>query len=90
MTKTNRVLTEQEVDEQMRLTIKKELLAYIHDATPRSKKVDDLIEMWKQVNTNLQLVCAERKLQMRFLEMLPKDLRESEIKQMRPVMLPRA
>ena len=88
--RTNRVLTEQEIDEQMRLSIKKELLAYCHDVMPRSAKIDDLIEMWKQVNTNLQLVCAERKLQMRFLEMLPKKLKEAEINRIRPLMLKKA
>ena len=88
--RTQRVLTESETDEQLRLSIKRELLAYLHDAVPRSSKIDDLIDMWKQVNTNLQLVCAERKLQMRFLEMLPKEIREAEIKQMRPLMLRKA
>ena len=88
--RTQRVLTESETDEQLRLSIKRELLAYLHDAVPRSAKIDDLIDMWKQVNTNLQLVCAERKLQMRFLEMLPKEIKESEIKQMRSLMLRKA
>ena len=90
MAKTQRVLTEQEIDEQMRLQIKKELLAYIYDAVPRSAKIDDLIKMWQQANVHIQLVLAERKMQMRFLEMLPKAIKESEVKRLRQVMLQKA
>jgi len=87
MAKTQRVLTEYELDEQMRLSIKKELLAYMHDGIPRSQKITDLIEMWKQVNVQLQLVCADRKLKMRFLEMLPKTEKEKQISRLQTLML---
>jgi len=90
MAKANRVLTEGEIDEQLRLGIKKELLAYINDAVPYSQKIDVLIEAWKQVNTNLQLICAERKRQMRFLEMMPKTEREIWVTKLCQVMLPSA
>jgi hypothetical protein len=88
MAKAQRVLTERELSEQLRLGIKKELLAYIHNAIPRSQKIDDLIELWKQVNTELQMMCADRKRQMRFLELLPKEQRTKEIKRLQRQMLP--
>jgi hypothetical protein len=88
MAKAERVLTEMEIDEQMRLSLKKELLAYIKDAVPYSKKVETMIELWKQVNTQLQIKGAERKRQMQFLLMLPKQLRDKEIKRVTEKMLP--
>ena len=88
MAKARRVLTERELDEQIRLGLKNELLAYIHSAIPKSQKTDDLIKMWQQVNVQIQLLLAERKLKMRFLEMLSKNDRESEVKRLRQSMLP--
>ena len=90
MPKVKRALTEHELDEQIRLQIKKELLAYIHDAVPRSAKIDDLVRMWQQVNVDIQMVLAERKMQMRFLEMLPKGIREKEVNRLRQLMLQKA
>ena len=88
MAKARRVLTERELDEQIRMGLKKELLAYIHCTMPASKRTDDLIKMWQQVNVQIQLVLAERKRQMRFLEMMSKNERDAEIKRMRQSMLP--
>lgn len=88
MAKAQRVLTEREIDEQMRLGIKQGLLDYIHDKVPHSKKIENLIDMWKQVNTQLQMMCAERKRQMNFLLMMPKAEREKEIKRLRQKLLP--
>jgi hypothetical protein len=87
MAKTQRVLTEGELREQLRLSIKKQLLAFAHGAVPYSQTIAVLIEIWKQLNTEDQLLGAERKRMMRFLEMLPKEERVKEIKRLQQQLL---
>lgn len=89
MAKAQRVLTEVEIDEQLRLGIKKEALAIVKNAEPYSKhRIDTVLRSWREVNTQLQIDLAIRRMQMHYLTMLPKDLREKEIIKAASKMLP--
>jgi len=85
---TQRILSEHELNEQIGISIKKELLAYIKDGVPRSQKTADMIEIWKQHNTELQIKEAALNRYARMLQMLPSVERTVEIKRIRQLMLP--
>jgi hypothetical protein len=85
---TKRVLTEQELSEQIRLSTKKELLAYIKDGAPRSKKIDDCMEIWRQINSEMQLRQAALNRYSRLLQMLPPKERVQEIQKTKRLMSP--
>jgi len=86
--KTQRILSEDEINEQIGISLKKELLAYIKDSVPRSQKTADMIEIWKQHNTELQVKEAALNRYARILHMLPTKERIAEINKLRRVMLP--
>jgi hypothetical protein len=63
-------------------------LAYIKDGVPRSDKVDDLIELWRQINTEMQLRQAALNRYSRLLQMLPPKERLAEIQKTKQLMQP--
>jgi len=83
-----RKLSEDEITEQMRLSLKKELLAYSKDAIPKSQKIDDLIEIWKQLNTETQLKQAMLNRITRILQMLSPEQKLAWIKENKKLLLP--
>lgn len=83
-----RQLSERELNEQIRLSAKKEILAFLKDGVPKSPKFDDAIECWKQSTTELQLHQAALNRFQRIVQMLPPKEREREIKKVLTRMLP--
>lgn len=85
---TQRKLSENELTEQMRISLKKELMAYCKDGVPRSKKIDDMIEIWRQLNSEMQLTQAAFNRFARILQMLSPEERSAEINKHKKLLLP--
>lgn len=83
-----RVLSEDELNEQLRISAKKELLAYFKDGVPRSKKIDDAHEHLKIQVTELQVRQGDRNNLTRRLQMLPPEERLALMKRNKTLMLP--
>lgn len=81
--KTQRVLTEQELNEQIRLSIKKNLLAYIKEGIPRSERVNDELEIWKQINTEMQIQQAALNRYAKLLNLMSPKERTNEINRLK-------
>jgi hypothetical protein len=88
MAKAQRILSEAEVTEQIRVSTKKEILAYLKDGVPRSKKVDDAIELWKLINTEQHTKQAALNRLVNVLRMLPPNERLAEINKTKKLLLP--
>ena len=85
-----RVLSEEELSEQIRISAKKEILAVLKDGVPRSKKFEDAVDNLKIAVTELQLRQAARNNYVRLLQMLPAKERLAEIDRIKKIMLPPA
>ncbi len=83
-----RVLTEDELSEQMRISSKKEILAVLKDGIPRSQKFEDALETLKLSVAELQLRQAARNNYVRLLQMLPPKDRVLEVERIKKRMLP--
>ena len=87
MAVSQRKLSENELTEQIRISLKKELLVYCKDGMPRSQKIDDLIEMWKQLNTEMQMDQAMFNRAVKILQMLPDKNKLAEINKHKKLLL---
>ena len=80
-------MSEDELDNRLRLGTKKNVLALIEAGKVDDKKMKGFLASWKQINLEMQMKAAERARQMRFLQMLPKEHRDSAVKRMERYML---
>lgn len=87
MAKTSKVLTEDELNERLRMGTKKNILDLIESGKVDDKRMKGFLASWKQINLEMQMKCSERSRQMRFLNMVPKERRDAIIKRMEPLFL---
>ena len=87
MAQTKKVLAESELDERLRIGTKKNILALIEAGKVDDKKMKNFLASWKQINSEMQMRCGERSRQMRFLQMLPKDMQGKAVVKAAPLLL---
>jgi len=85
---SERVLSEDELNEQIILSMKKEILAYVKDGIPRNKKIDDIKFFLNQLNGERQTRQASFNRYLRFLSMFPPEQRLAELKRAKDKLLP--
>jgi len=85
---TQRVLTEEELNEQIRMTAKNEILAVLKGAVPISKTYEAAQISWKNINTELLIKQAMRNNLTRLLQMLTPKERTDAIKKCNLLRLP--
>jgi len=83
-----RRLSEDELNEQLILSIKRELLAYVKDGVPRSKKIDDIKYILNQINSERQVKHASLNRYLRYLGMFPPQDRLPALKKAKEKLLP--
>lgn len=83
-----RKLTEDEINEQIRISAKEELREYFQGGSPRTKKIDDAHEVLKILTAEMQLRQSAKNSAIKILNMLsPKD-RLNEINKIKRNILP--
>ena len=85
-----RKLTEDEVNEQIRISAKEELRAYFQGGSPRTKKIDDAHETLKIITAEMQLRQSAKNSAIKILNMLSPKERAKTLNKLKKNILPEA
>jgi len=83
-----RKLSETEIDEQLRISAKEHLRAYLQGGEPRTQKVPDSHETLKIITAQMQIRQAANNSVIKLINLLPVEDKKKALKQLKTKLLP--